>query len=169
MIKDVFDKFDAPLIPIVANSPACRHYVRPPQAQPITRSQLRECTMHMINTAVSNALMPRPVTATANTPLAIGYAFAVHQLALRELATNHFLGTIINKDTGAVLEYRHLVKNSATKSVRETSFTNKIGLLFHGIQDLKGTNMCFFIQKLQVPTNKRPTYGQIVCKFRPQK
>jgi hypothetical protein len=123
VIKDVIEKFNALPIPIIANSPAC--YVRPPQAQPITRSQLRECTMHMINSAVSDALMPRLVTATVNTPPAIGYAFGVHQLALRKLATNHFLGAIIDKGTGAVLEYRHLVKNPATKSVWETSFANK--------------------------------------------
>jgi hypothetical protein len=32
VMEDIIDKFDAPPIPIVANSPACRHYVRPPQA-----------------------------------------------------------------------------------------------------------------------------------------
>jgi hypothetical protein len=53
--------------------------------------------------------------------------------------------------------------------VWETSFANKIGCLLQGIQDLKGTNTCFFIQKLQVPTNKQPTYGRIVCNFCPQK
>ncbi len=72
-----------------------------------------------------------------NTP-GIGYAFMVHQLAPCKLATNHFHGAIIDKDTGAVLEYRHLVKNPATKSVWETSFANKIECQFQGIQDLKG-------------------------------
>ena len=114
-----------PPIPVVVNSPARSHHVQPLQDQPITRSQLREQTMHMINSAVFNALMPRPVTATTNTPPAIGYAFVVHQLVLSKLATNHFIGAIINKETGAVLEYRHLVKNPATKSVWETSFANK--------------------------------------------
>jgi hypothetical protein len=72
----------------------------------------------MINSTVSNAFMPRLVMATANTPLAIGYAFAEHQLVLRKLTTYHFPSAIIiNKDTGAVLENRHLVKNPATKSV----------------------------------------------------
>ena len=73
--------------------------------------------MHMINSAVSDALMPRPVMATMNTLPAIGYTFAVHQLALSKLATNHFIGTIIDKETGAVLEYRHLVNNPATNLV----------------------------------------------------
>ncbi len=169
MIKDIIDKFDAPPIPIVANSPAPSHYVRYPQDQPITRSQLRERTMHMINSAIYNTLMPRPVTATANTPLAIGYVIAVHQLALRKLASNHFLGAIINEDTGIILEYQHLIKNPATKSVWGTSLANKIRRLLQGIQNLKGTNTCFFIQKSQVPTNKRPTYGRIICNFCPQK
>jgi hypothetical protein len=169
MIKDVIDKVNAPPTSVVAKSPARGHYVQPPQAWPITKSQLRERTTHMINRAVSDALMPRPVTATANTPPVIGYAFTVHQLALSKLAKNNFAGTIIDKETGAVLKYRHLVKNPAKKTVWETSFTNKIGRLFQGIRDLKGTNMCFFIQKLQVPTNKQPMHGRIVCCFCLQK
>jgi hypothetical protein len=126
--------------------------------------------MHMISSAVSNALMPKPVLATATTPLAIGYAFAIHQLALCELTTNHFLGAIIDGNTwGSVLEYRHLIKNPATKSVWESSFTNKIGCLFKGIQNLKGTDTCFFMEKLLIPTKNRPTYGRIICNFCPQK
>jgi hypothetical protein len=115
MIKDIIEEFNAPLIPIDARSPACGHYVQPPQAQSNTRCKLREHKMHMINSTVSNALMPRPVTATASTPPAIGYAFGVHQLALSKLATNQFISAIIDKDTGAILEYHHLVKNPVTK------------------------------------------------------
>jgi hypothetical protein len=51
----------------------------------------------------------------------------------------------------------------------ETCFANKIRRLFQGIHNLKGTDTCFFIAKLLVPTNKRPTYGQIACNFCPQK
>jgi hypothetical protein len=123
----------------------------------------------MINSALSGALMPRPVTATANKSPAIGYVFAVHQLALSELTANHFIGAIIDKDTGAVLEYRHLVENPTTKSVWETRFVNKIRCLFQGIRDLQGMKMCFFIQKLQVPTNKQPTYSRIICIFAPKR
>jgi hypothetical protein len=125
--------------------------------------------MHMINSAVSNTLMPRPVSATATTPPTIRYAFTVHQLVVCKLATNYFRGAIIDRDTGPILEYRHLVKIPATKSVQETSFANKIGRLFQGIQNLKGTDTCFFIAKLFGPTNKRPTYGRIICNFCPQK
>jgi hypothetical protein len=115
VIKEVIEELDATLIPIVARSPAHGHYVQPPQAWATTRSQLRERTAHMINSAVSVALMSRLVMATAGTPPAIGYPFVVHQLALSELVTYHFIGTIIDEDTGTVLEYRHLVKNPAKK------------------------------------------------------
>jgi hypothetical protein len=53
-----------------------------------------ERTAHMINNAVSNPLMPKPVMATVGTPLVISYAFAVHQLVLSKLAANHFIGAI---------------------------------------------------------------------------
>jgi hypothetical protein len=128
VIEDIIDKFDEPPIPIVTKSPARGFYAQPPQAGPITRSQLRVHTMHMINSAVSNALMPRPVMATTNT-LAIGYTIAVHQLALSKLTTNYFIGSIIDKEIGAALEYQHLVMNLAMNLVWETSFTNKIGCL----------------------------------------
>jgi hypothetical protein len=73
--------------------------------------------------------MPRLITAAADAPPAIGYAFTIHQLFLSELATNHFISTIIDNDTGAVLEYCKL--------------QNKIECLFQGIQEQKGTNKCF--------------------------
>ena len=66
-------------------------------------------------------------------------------------------------------EYRHLIMNASTRKVWECSFSNEIGRLFRGIQNLKGTYTCFFIRKSQVPSDKRPTYGRIVCNFRPQK
>jgi hypothetical protein len=98
-----------------------------------------------------------------------GYAFTVQKLALSKLAANHFIGAIIDKDTGAILEYHHLVKNPVTIPVWETSFVNEIGHLFQGIREHKGTNTYFFIKKSQVPTKKWPTYGQICCNFCPQK
>ena len=85
------------------------------------------------------------------------------------LAKHHFLGAVIDEETGKMLEHRHLVKNSSTRKVWERSFSNEIGRLFQGIRNLKGTNTCFFISKSQVPSDKRPTYGRIVCNFRPQK
>jgi hypothetical protein len=169
VIEDIIDEFDAPPTPIVVRHTAHGQYVHPPHARPATRSQLRARTVHMINCVISDALMPRPVTATAGTPPAIWSAFAVHQLVLSKLAANHFICAIIDKDTGTILEYRHLVKNPTTKTGWETSFTNKIGCLFQWIEEQKGASMCFFINKSQDPSNKQPTYGHICCNFCPEK
>ncbi len=103
--------------------------------------------------------------ATAGTPPAIRYTFMAHQLALSKLAANHFIGTIIDEETGTVLEYRHLFKNPAPKTVWKTSFSNKIGCLFQGIRELKGTNTCIFIKKSQVPTNNQPTLAEFAVIF----
>jgi hypothetical protein len=140
--------------PYPATTPSLAHHKEPTQGAHDELDQ--QCSIQHSHAKASHGH-------SKHTPV-IGYAFAVHQLALRELATNHFIGVIINKETGAVLEYRHLVKNPATKSVWETSFENEIGCLFQGIRDLKGTNTCFFIQKSEVSTNKHPMYvGRAAC------
>ena len=55
------------------------------------------------------------------------------------------------------------------KIVWARSLANELGHLFQGIQDIKGTNTCTFIQKSQVPSGIHPTYGKIVCSIRNHK
>jgi hypothetical protein len=103
-----------------------------------------------------------------------GYALAAHLLQRNELhstatASQHFIGAVIDKDTGTVLEYRHLSKSEKYKKIWVHSFANKLGRLFQGIRNFPGTDTCFFIRKSQVPKHKRATYGHIVCNIRPQK
>jgi hypothetical protein len=55
-------------------------------------------------------------------PLVFGYAFALHHLVTAEqhsaaLVTQHFLGAIIDEETGKMLESRHLVQNESTRIV----------------------------------------------------
>ncbi len=45
----------------------------------------------------------------------------------------------------------------------------KLGRLFQGICEHKGTDTCFFIKKLDVPKGRTYTYGRIVCNYCPQK
>ncbi len=123
----------------------------------------------MINCVIAAELMLLAVNSASTLPAAIGYAFAAHQLAIKNHVAHHFIGAIINDETGDMLEYRHLVKMESTHALWEISFANKIGWLFQGIRHIKGTNTCFFICKEQVPSYKRPTYGCICCNFRPQK
>jgi hypothetical protein len=128
----------------------------------------------MINCVIAAACTTSQHRPPFSAPLELGYAFALHHLATAEqhsaaLATQHFLGAIIDEETGKMLEFRHLVQNESTRIVWECSFANEIGRLFQGIRNQKGTNTCFFIRKTQVPSDKRLTYGRIVCNFRPQK
>ena len=90
------------------------------------------------------------------------------------LATNmqvyHQENVFIDPTTGALLEYRHLIKRP-TKSIWENSFSNEIGRLAQGVGTRMpyGTNTIFFIPKDKVPAGRTVTYGRIVAKIRPQK
>ena len=164
-----------PALPITLRHPARWHQNdRPPHARPVKQSQLRKRTTHMINCVIADTIASTQNRLAKPPPPAICYTFAINQLTSTEhrsatLGTQHFLGTIIDKETGKMGEYRHLIMNASTRKVWECSFSNEIGRLFRGIQNLKGTYTCFFIRKSQVPSDKRPTYGRIVCNFRPQK
>jgi hypothetical protein len=81
----------------------------------------------------------------------------------------NFIGAIVDDITGKVLEYRHLIKSDKHKDIWRHSFANKLGRLFQGIRDIKGTDTCFFIEKDKVPCHKQATYGHICCNYRPQK
>jgi hypothetical protein len=121
---------------------------------------------------LTEAQLPPPTT---NAPSRRrGYAFAVHLLQHNELpsavnASDHFIGAVIDDDTGAVLEYRHLIKLEKYSRIWERSFANELGRLFQGIRDIPDTDTCFYIRKSKVPKHKRATYGCIVCNVRPQK
>jgi hypothetical protein len=123
----------------------------------------------MINCVIMAKLMLSAVEPASTLPAAIGYVFAAHQLAIEYHVAHHFIGAIIDNETGNMLEYRHLVKKESTRALWETIFANKIGQLFKGIQHLKGTNTCFFICKDEFLLDKQPTYGGICCNFFPQK
>ena len=101
------------------------------------------------------------------------YALAAHLLHHNEQHSNettseHFIGAVLDDDTGAVLEYRHLIKSEKYRSIWVHSFANELGRLFR-IRDIPGTDTCFFIKKSQVPKHKRATYGRICCNIRLQK
>jgi hypothetical protein len=139
-------------------------------------THLHACTAHTINCVIADhvlteAQLPPPIT---NAPAhQQEYALAAHLLQRNELhstanASKHFIGAVINNDTGKVLEYRHLIKSEKHKRIWVRSFSNELGRLFQGIRNVPGTDTCFFIRKSQVPKHKRATYGRIVCNIRPQ-
>ena len=75
---------------------------------------------------------------------------------------------VICPETGKTQEYRHLMKRP-DKPKWTRAFGNEIGSIFQGIQDIEGTDTCFFIQKNEVPKGSKVTHSRIVCDIRPQK
>jgi hypothetical protein len=141
---------------------------------PLTRNQLRLCSVHMTTCVVVDELMPTPALHTCPPSIHRGYAFAAECILLGAIfppshSMVHFIGTIIDDDTDNVLKYRHLMKMDKHKTVRAHGFTNEIGRLFRGIRNVPGTNTCFFIPKSLVPAHKCPTYGRICHNYQPQK
>ena len=107
------------------------------------RTRLHVCT-YMINCVIANHVLikaQQPSPPTDMPTLRQGYAFAAHLLQHNELhsaanASEHFIGAVINNDTGDVLEFQNLIKSEKYKKTWERSFANKLGRLFQGIRDI---------------------------------
>jgi hypothetical protein len=46
---------------------------------------------------------------------------------------------------------------------------NELGLLYQGIRDIQGTNICFFVELINIPKDRKITYGKLVCDYKPNK
>jgi hypothetical protein len=98
------------------------------------RNQLQPRTAHMINCVIADKFMPTPSLCTHPPLLHCRYAFAAESILQETISppyhsTIHFIGAIIDDDTGNVLEYQHLMKMDKHKHVWAHSFTNKHGHL----------------------------------------
>ena len=87
-----------------------------------------------------------------------------------------YANSVIDEATGKKMEYRDLIKHPSYKEDWLESGANEFGRLFQGIgkkadgtQRVKGTNTCVWIDKAQVPRNKKVTYARIVVDVRPEK
>ena len=68
------------------------------------------------------------------------------------------------------MEYRHLISDPARREVWVKLSANKFGRLMKGLKiGIQGTETMKFIQKHEVPYNKKVTYARFVCDYRPQK
>jgi hypothetical protein len=102
-------------------------------------------------------------------PLAKYRKHALRYLQSQQLNPQHFLHAIVDPVTGASMEYRHLIRDPATKDIWEHSCANEFGRLAQGIRDIKGTDTITFIHKSKIPKGCRATYPRYVCDIRPQK
>ena len=82
----------------------------------------------------------------------------------RELAMfNELTNTVLNKETGQLLEYRQLLKNPKYKKPWIHSLVNGFDPLAQGVGGcIKGANTKFFVHKHKVPkdTFKDTTYAK---------
>jgi len=82
------------------------------------------------------------------------------------------LNAVLDKDTGELLEMRHLLVNPKYKDVWGKSHTTELGRLAQGIPGIsEGTNTIVFITRDEIPMNrlKNVTYGRICANYRPKK
>ena len=65
-----------------------------------------------------------------------------------------FTGSVLDKETGELLEYSHLIKHPKMKDDWRFLFGNDIGRLAQGMPGRNhGTNTIYFIDKSEIPTN----------------
>ena len=69
------------------------------------------------------------------------------------------------------MEYKELIGNPTTAHTWQTSFSNELGRLSQGFNNIKGTNTMEFIPYKDIPTDRRRdvTYGRLVVDYKPHK
>ena len=80
------------------------------------------------------------------------------------------LSTVLDKDTGKLMEYRKLTKKPEYRHIYRKSNDKEIGSLSQGMPRLlEGTDTIFFIDKQAIPVErwKDVTYGRVVVGYCP--
>jgi hypothetical protein len=156
----------------------------PPPRQ--TRSQTTIHTQDITNAP----LPPRVVTPRTLNPSPPRVPTHSQRLSFRNLSQNDFCGmdiahmaialvknhwyrqhlanAVIHPITGKEMEYSALMKDPRLQPLWTRGFGNECVRLFQGIQDIPGTDTCFFIKLTNIPKRKI-TYGKIVCDYKPHK
>ena len=78
----------------------------------------------------------------------------------------------MNKETGELMEYRHLIGNPKYRELWQNSYGNELARLAQGMPGrVKGTDKILFIHKKDVPAHcwRDITYGRIVVSYIPTK
>jgi hypothetical protein len=81
----------------------------------------------------------------------------------------HQANAVIHPVTGKEMEYSALMKDPRLQPLWTQGFDNECGRLFQGMRDIPGTDTCFFIELKNIPTDRKITYGIIVCDYKPHK
>jgi hypothetical protein len=81
----------------------------------------------------------------------------------------HMANSIINEETGASLEYRHLINDASIFTIWNEAAANEFGRLAQGVGDRIDGSNTIFIPRQAVPKGKNVTYGRFVVNIRPKK
>jgi hypothetical protein len=81
----------------------------------------------------------------------------------------HQANVVIHPITGKEMEYMALMKDPRLQPLWKQGFGNECGRLFQGIRDIPGPDTCFFITLTNVPKDRKITYSQKVCDYKPHK
>lgn len=83
---------------------------------------------------------------------------------------DHFVNSVLDPETGASLEFRHLRKGPDKEKWIQAN-RNEVGRLTDGRigNNVVGTNTMRFIHVSELPVGRKPTYNRICADFRPQK
>jgi hypothetical protein len=90
-------------------------------------------------------------------------------LGNHHLSQQHQANAVIHPVTGKEMDFSALMKDPRLQPLWTRGFGNECGRLFQGIRDIPGTDTCFFIEVENIPTDRKITYGKIVCDYKPHK
>jgi hypothetical protein len=125
-----------------------------------TRTRARQ---HSANNAQHHA--PRvfcPITFTNTQVFHVAPKQDIHQIPMSN--------TVINKDTGASLEYGQLIQDKTTFPFWNKIASNEFGRLVQGVGGrIEGSNTIFFIPHQAIPKGKFVTYGHLWWTYVPTK
>ena len=104
--------------------------------------------------------------------LDIGQYRVSDQTLSRRIYPKKVLATVLNKETGELMDYKHLISNPKYCALWSKSYRNELVRLAQGISGwAKGTNTIFFIDKVDIPAYfwKDFTYKHIFVSLKPEK
>jgi hypothetical protein len=157
---------------------------------PMPRQKISHTTTHKHD--IPNApLLPRVVTPMTLNPSPPRVPTRSRRLSPRNLYQNDFYGmdtahmaislrdnhwyqqhlasAVVHPVTGKEMEYMALMKDPRLQPLWKRGFGNECGCLFQGIRDIPGTDTCFFVKLTNIPKDRKITYGEKVCDYKPHK
>jgi hypothetical protein len=125
-----------------------------------TRARARQHSANQAHTLTPRIF--RPIAFTNNQSITLPFKQAPKTMPMAN--------SVINEDTVASLEYRHLIQDDSTFPVWNKEAAHEFGRLAQGVGGrIEGYNTIFFIPRQEVPRGKIITYGRFVVDIRPNK